>query len=123
MTPFQLNNHERTNRSQLAQASFLLNLGRPQDALTSCDAIKTSPKDPLEPGIILSLQNIVRDCQEELGTFTGVAGPRLSALWKDALDQCPKQWLKETRSEMLSSALRTGYGDIAQQVKYPLRPR
>jgi hypothetical protein len=105
-----------SNGEQLAQASFLSDLGRPQDALASCDAVKASPKDPLEPGIILSLQNIVRDSQEELCIFTGVAGPRLSAFWKDALDQCPKQWLKETRSEMLSSALRTGYWDIAQQV-------
>ncbi|KIW01641.1 uncharacterized protein PV09_06827 [Verruconis gallopava] len=100
----------------LAQASFLRDIGRPQDALASCDAIKPSPKDPLEPGLIISLQNIVRDCQEELGNFTGVGGARLSSLWKDALDQCPKQWLKDLRGEMLSSALRNGYWDIAQQL-------
>jgi hypothetical protein len=83
----------------------------------------------LEPGIIISLQNIVRDCQEELGTFTGIGGPRLSAFWKDALDNCPKSWLKETRSEMLSSAVRSGYWDTAQQLfarlqrEFPQNPK
>jgi hypothetical protein len=64
------------------------------------------------------LQNVLRDCQEELGTFTGVGGARLAALWKDALDQCPKQFLKDMQAEMLNASLRNGYWDIAQQVCY-----
>lgn len=102
---------------QLAQAHFCLALGKFEEALASCYAIKApTSKLPLEPDIISTLQTIVAESQKALDIFTGVSGPHLSGLWKDALDHCPQAWLKEMRREMLTCALRLGYSDLAQQL-------
>ena len=74
------------------------------------------PNDPLEPALIVTVQNVIRDCQEELGTFNGVAGPKLAGLWKDSLDVAPRFMQQEIRGEMLESALRAEYWDLPPQV-------
>jgi hypothetical protein len=102
---------------KLAQAHFLQRLGHEKEALASCGAIKASSKDPLQPPIIVALQDIIATCQHSLSTFTHIAGPSISNLWKDALDGSPKQFTRELQSDMLRAALNNEYWDLAQQVR------
>jgi hypothetical protein len=64
----------------------------------------------------VEIQDISAKCQQALGTFTYVGGVKLSSLWKDALDQTPKNSIKKVYSEMYRAALHNEYWDIAQQV-------
>jgi hypothetical protein len=91
-------------------------LGRDEEALGSCESIKTSSKDALEIAMIVEIQDITAKCQEALGTFSYVGGAKLTGLWKEALDQTPKQGIKKVYSEMYRVALLNEYWDIAQQV-------
>lgn len=66
--------------------------------------------------MIVEIQDITAKCQEALGTFSYVGGAKLTGLWKEALDQTPKQGIKKVYSEMYRVALLNEYWDIAQQV-------
>lgn len=101
---------------QLAQTRFLQRLGRDEEALNSCDSIKSSSKDALEIASIVEIQDITAKCQEALGTFSHVGGAKLSGLWKDALDQTPKHRIKSVYEKMYKVALSNEYWDIAQQL-------
>jgi hypothetical protein len=73
--------------------------------------------------MIVEIQDITAKCQEALGTFSYVGGPKLSGLWKNALDQTPKQGIKRVYSDMYRAALYNEYWDIAQQVGFSVIKR
>jgi hypothetical protein len=64
----------------------------------------------------VAIQDINAKCEQALGTFSYMGGVKLSGLWKDALDQTPKNGIKKVYSEMYRAALHNEYWDIAQQV-------
>ena len=66
--------------------------------------------------IFITIGNLIRDCQDELGSFDGAGGPKLAALWKDTQDAVRKHELMDLREAIITAALRNGFLDIAQQV-------
>ena len=84
------------------------------------ETVQPPKYDALEPPLLVTLQNLVRDCQEVLGTANGVAGPRLAGMWKDVLDLAPKFMQNDIRGEMLSCAVTAEYWDLPPQVRSKL---
>lgn len=80
------------------------------------EAIKFASNEIPEPFLVLEIQETTASCERALATFNHAAGPRLTSLWKDALDRSKGRLGLEVRSEMLRAAWRDEYWDLAQQV-------
>jgi hypothetical protein len=104
-------------KEKLAQARFLNRLERHQEALESCQAIKFASNELPEAFIIPEIQEITASCQHALATFNFTAGPKISALWKDALDKSKGREGREMRAHMFRAAWRDEFWDLAQQVR------